>query len=113
MATKKKSAKKRKGGGTLDVPVPGDAPIIVGGGGSVYVWQKLDLTPTTVNPASDDPNFGVNPGAPKPERNRDKYSCVRNLHVHKKIFFFNGKIGDPEQELKVEDAKQWYLRFEK
>lgn len=93
--------------------VPGDPPIIIGGGGSVYVWQKLDTTPTTVNPSSDDPGIGVKPGAPKPEKNRDQYSCVRNNHVHKQIFFFNGKDGDPEQELNVKDKDKWFIRFEK
>jgi hypothetical protein len=65
MAAKKKAKKSRR------LVVPGDPPIIVGGGGSVYIWQKLDLTPTTVNPASDDPDIGVKPGAPKPAQNRD------------------------------------------
>ena len=111
MVAKKKVAKKKRAGTKL--LVPGDPPIIIGGGGSAYIWQKLDLTPTTVNPASDDPVIGVNPGAPKPESNRDKYNCVRNKHVHKKIFFFNGQAGDPEQELAVKDKDKWYIRFEK
>jgi hypothetical protein len=58
----------KKSGGTKRKPnlLPGDPPILVGGGGSVYMWTRLDDPPIPVNPGSNDPGTGINPGAPVP-----------------------------------------------
>jgi hypothetical protein len=48
-----------RGEGKKPLIVPGDAPIIVGGGGSTWIWIKKDSNPQLVNPA--DPWGGFDP----------------------------------------------------
>ena len=85
-----------------------DPPIIVGGGGSTYVWTKLDQDPRPVNPQLDNPGIGISPGAPTPHT-RDSYSCYRMKGDPPKIYFFD---GDDLHELTIKKIKTWYLRID-
>ena len=100
----KKSGTKRKPNLEL-----GDPPIIVGGGGSVYVWVKLGQSQTPVNPSLNDASIGIKPGAPKPA-NRQLYSCSRVSRTPPRVFFYSG-AGD-EQELEIDNAATWFVRVE-
>ena len=60
MATKKKTPKKRK---SRTRALPGDAPIIVGGGGSTFIWIKKELDPQLVRP-DDVPGSAPQPHTP-------------------------------------------------
>lgn len=108
-----KGAKKKGGGpkrrGKL---LDSDPPILVGGGGSSYLWINLDQEQRPVNPQSNNPNTGVNPGAPTP-MNRANYTCSRVTRNPPKIFFCNG-VNPAEVELVIPPAGRstWYLRFE-
>lgn len=86
-----------------------DPPIIVGGGGSSYVWVRLDQDERPVNPESDDDDFGVKKKAPKP-KTRGKYGCNRNKHKAKKIVFFDGKNNPVTY--KIEDDDTFWITVE-
>ena len=105
MATKKTPRKRKP---TL---LESDPPIMVGGGGSSYLWVNLDQDQRPVNPSSNDPNTGVNPGSPLP-KNRGNYSCSRVSNTPPQIFFSDGV--SPEVSLKVppKGRNTWYVRFE-
>ena len=107
MATKKKSTsvskKSRKPALTI-----GDPPILVGGGGSSYVWVSLNQNERPVNPSSNDPNTGINPGAPTP-RTRGNYTASRVTGSPVQIYFSDGV--NPEVQLNIRDHKTWYIRF--
>src|SRR5262245_11159114 len=100
--TAKKTPRKKKRKGML---VDGDPPILVGGGGSAYIWVNLDQNERPVNPSSNDPNTGVKPGAPKP-RTRADYTCSRVIRTPPTIFFFDGVEG---YALEIQDTKTWFI----
>jgi hypothetical protein len=108
MATKQKAVKK-KGPGKLDIG--SDPPILVGGGGSSYLWVNLDQDQRPVNPSSNNPNTGINPGAPTPTTRAD-YTCSRVARTPPRIFFNDGV--NPEVPLAIPPAGRtsWYIRFE-
>jgi hypothetical protein len=92
-----------------DDPLPVDPPILVGGGGSTYVWVRTDLGSQDVNPISDDPGNGIKPGSKKP-KTRGYYNCQRNNDSPKSVIFCNGV--DPEETLNIKNKNKWYLRVE-
>ena len=112
--TTKGASKKRGGaskkGGTKRKPalVPGDPPIIIGGGGSSYIWVNLDQDQRPVNPSSNNPATGINPGAPTPTT-RGNYTASRVLRTPPQVYFFDGV--KPEVQLKIADVKTWYIRL--
>ena len=86
-----------------------DPPVLVGGGGSSYIWVNLGQGPTQVPPNS------VSPTAPSPH-SRDNYSCSKITNSPVRLFFNNGvtpgKAGEEELEIPVGTPRdQWYLRF--
>jgi hypothetical protein len=109
MATKKKSKSTRKRGGPrFDL---GDPPILVGGGGSSYLWVNLSQGQRPVNPSSNNPSTGINPGSPTP-KTRANYSASRVTGSPTQVFFYDGV--NPEVQLDIPPAgrKTWYIRFE-
>lgn len=109
MATKKKTAKKRGGTGGGKLDVGSDPPILVGGGGSVYLWTKLDQDERPVNPQLDNAGIGINPGAPTP-KTRSDYSCCRLKNdPSPDIFFFDGTT---KHKLKILNFKTWFLQID-
>ena len=97
----------KKGKSVLDGTNP---PILVGGGGSSYLWVNLDQKMVPVNPSLDDAIIGINPGAPTP-KDRDKYSASRTGGAPVQLFFFDGDPTKPEQQLHIQDKKKWYIRI--
>jgi hypothetical protein len=106
MATKKTSRKK-KARPLLD----SDPPILVGGGGSSYLWVNLDQDQRPVNPSSNDPNTGINPGSPMP-RTRGNYTCSRVAKTPPRIVFYDGVNSEVPLNVPVAGRKTWYIRFE-
>jgi hypothetical protein len=106
MATKKKSKGTKRNGGKLTL---GDPPILVGGGGSAYIWVDLTQDQRPVNPSLDNATIGIKPGAPKPDT-RANYGCTRVNGAPARGFFFSGKGN--EQKLDITDAKSWYIKVE-
>jgi hypothetical protein len=104
MATKKKSKGTRRNGGKLDL---GDPPILVGGGGSAYLWVDLTQDQRPVNPSLDNATIGIKPGAPKPHT-RANYACTRINGAPAQVFFYSG--AGAERQLDIDDAKTWYIR---
>jgi len=100
MATRKKAGKK-KGLGRLDIGT--DPPILVGGGGSSYVWIKIDQLEAVVNPTLDDDAIGVKNGAPTPHT-RSAYLCFRLKHTHTKFVVNNGMDGDEDNRVKKDSV---------
>ncbi|HXM51152.1 MAG TPA: hypothetical protein VN956_25125 [Pyrinomonadaceae bacterium] len=106
MATKKKTKSTSKKGRKTRLDL-GDPPILVGGGGSVYVWIRLDDPPIPVNPGSNDPGTGIIPGSPVP-RNRSSYSCSRVNRVYKQIIFFDGV---DTHTLDIRNPRKFHVQF--
>jgi len=106
MATKKTSRKKKARRKLLDT----DPPILVGGGGSAYIWVNLNENERPVNPSSNDPNTGINPGAPTP-RSRGNYTASRVTGGPTRIFFYDGVNLEVQLDIPVAGRKTWYIRF--
>jgi len=102
---KKKGALKRRG------LVDTDPPILIGGGGSSYLWVNLDQDQRPVNPTSNNPTTGINPGAPTP-RNRGAYTCSRVLRTPPRIFFYDGVNPEVQLVIPPSGRSKWYIRFE-
>ena len=92
-----------------DEPLAMDPPILVGGGGSTYVWLRLDVGSQSVDPGSDDPTYGIKPGSKKP-KNRNNYSCHRNNDSPNSVIFCDGVGG--EVVLNIKNKNKWYIRCE-
>jgi len=108
MATKKKSkGTSKKNGGKLDL---GDPPILVGGGGSSYLWVNLTQGQRPVNPSSNNPSTGINPGSPTP-KTRGNYSASRVTGSPTQVFFYDGVNPEVQLDIPVAGRKTWYIRF--
>ena len=114
MAAKKKSKKKTRRKSTLLIS---DPPVLIGGGGSTYVWVNLTQDSRPVNPQSDNPGVGINPGAPMPATRSD-YSCSRVTRTPPRLYFHNGvtldAAGEPVEvplDIPVTGRPYWYIRF--
>ena len=108
MATKKKSksTSKRVRKPTLDL---GDPPILVGGGGSAYLWVSLTQDQRPVNPSLDNPSIGIKPGAPTPTT-RANYACSRVTKAPTTITIYTGAGG--EQSFTIADPRNWFMKVE-
>ncbi len=106
MATKKTSSNKKARRKLLDT----DPPILVGGGGSAYIWVNLNQNERPVNPSSNDPNTGINPGSPTP-RTRGNYTASRVTGAPAQIFFYDGVNPVVPLNIPVAGRKTWYIRF--
>jgi len=105
MVTKKASPRKKARRRLLDT----DPPILVGGGGSSYIWVNFNQGQRSVDPVSNDPSIGINPGAPTP-KTRGSYSASRVTGGPTKVFFYDGV--HPEVQLPIQPgSKTWYIRF--
>ena len=114
-AVKKKAAKRKRG--KKRFIVPGDAPILVGGGGSSYVWLKEAQGRRVVNPRSDDENTGVKPGAPTPSTRVDYEHCSRVNTNFAQIRFHDGVTMDAQGNraeviLRIQNDRRWYVCIE-
>jgi hypothetical protein len=111
MATKKKSKSTSKK--TRRTPFDlGDPPILVGGGGSSYLWVHLAQDQRPVNPSLDNPGIGINPGAPKPNT-RDNYICYRVKDTYSKITFYDGVNPQPTiLTIPMGGRASWSIKFE-
>jgi len=107
MATKKTSSKKRGHRKLLT----GDPPILVGGGGSSYLWVNLTQNERPVNPSSNNPNTGINPGAPTPLTRAD-YTCSRVTGTPPRIYFYDGVNPEVQLDIPLAGRKTWYIRLE-
>jgi hypothetical protein len=108
MAPKKTSPKKgRKKTNLLDT----DPPILVGGGGSSYLWVNLSQNERPVNPSSNDPVTGIKPGAPMP-RTRGDYTCSRVGRTPPTISFYDGVNPEIQLKIPVGGRTSWYIKFE-
>jgi hypothetical protein len=108
MATKKKAkGTSKKGGGTKFII--GDPPILVGGGGSAYLWVDLTQDQRPVNPSLDNATIGIKPGAPKPNT-RANYACSRVTKAPTTITIYTG--AGAEQSFTIVDAKTWFMKVE-
>jgi len=108
MATKKKTKGTKKNGGKLDL---GDPPILIGGGGSSYVWVHLAQDQRPVNPSLDNPGIGIKPGAPKPH-SRDNYICSRVKDSYSTITFNDG-VNTQSTILNIPPGSTgWSIKFE-
>jgi hypothetical protein len=110
MATKKKSKSTSKGGGKPRLDL-GDPPILVGGGGSSYLWVNLSQGQRPVNPSSNNPSTGINPGSPTP-KTRGNYSASRVTGSPTQVFFYDGVNPEEQLDIPVAGRKTWYIRFE-
>jgi hypothetical protein len=90
-----------------DAALMTDPPILVGGGGSTYVWVRLDMGSDVVDPTSDHPVAGIKAGSKKP-KHRERFSCSRNSHTPKYVVFCNGL--DQEEVFAIKNPNKWYLR---
>jgi hypothetical protein len=113
MAARKKSKTKTR----KSFMLPSDPPVLIGGGGSTYVWIQLEQDERPVNPQLDSPGKGINPGAPMPA-SRGDYSCSRIGRTPPKLFFHNGVSlgpnGEPVEvqlDIPVAGRPYWYIRF--
>jgi len=101
MATKKKPGKKsrRSKKNVLDT----DPPILVGGGGSSFIWIKKDLEPQLVDP------LGVPASAPQPP-DAILYYCFRVQGNIGKVVIEDGIAGPPSG--KGVNNKKYYVQFD-
>lgn len=106
MATKKTS-RRRKPSPLLET----DPPIMVGGGGSSYLWVNLGQDQRPVNPSSNNPNTGINPGAPVPLTRAD-YTCSRITRTPPRVFFCDGVNPEVPLVIPVAGRTKWYIRLE-
>ena len=102
MVTKKTTKKRRKS----HLDVGSDPPILVGGGGSSYVWVNFNEGQTGVNPN------GISPDAPSPST-KSKYSCSKITNTPVRLYFNDGATPGRagEKPLPIVNNKTWYIRF--
>lgn len=105
MATKKKSKSTSKKNRNPKLTI-GDPPILVGGGGSAYLWVDLYQDQRPVNPSSNNATIGIKPGAPTPTT-RANYACSRVTKAPTTITVYTGSGN--EQSFAIDDAKTWYV----
>jgi hypothetical protein len=105
MATKKTSSKKKP-----NPLLETDPPILVGGGGSAYLWVNLSQGQRPVNPSSNNPSTGINPGSPTP-KTRGDYSASRVTGSPTQVFFYDGVNPEVQLDIPVAGRKTWYIRF--
>jgi hypothetical protein len=106
MATKKTARRKKRGADSA----PTDPPILVGGGGSSYIWVNLSQNERPVNPTSNDPNTGINPGSPTPGT-RANYTASRVLRTPPTVFFYDGVNPEVKLDIPVAGRKTWYIKI--
>jgi hypothetical protein len=99
MATKKKTRKKPRGKRRL---VGSDPPIMVGGGGSSFIWIAKDLDPQFFQPSE------VPGGAPKP-LSPDDYYCFRIQANIGKIVIDEGSGAGPGKPV---NEKKYSVKFQ-
>jgi hypothetical protein len=111
MAKAKPRSGAKKKSGTKRKPnlVPGDPPILVGGGGSTYLWVNLNQDERPVNPSSNNPATGINPGSPTPT-NRGDYTCSRIIRTPPQVYFYDGVNVEVELNIPVAGRRTWYVR---
>ena len=105
---KKKASTRKRGRKKL---LAGDPPILVGGGGSAYLWVNLAQNQRPFNPSSNNPNTGINPGAPTPATRSD-YTASRVVVAPTTLFFYDGVNPEIQLDIPVGGRKIWYVRFE-
>jgi hypothetical protein len=110
MATRKNAKKKKRGRVKTHLDIGSDPPVLVGGGGSAYLWVSLDQDQHPVNPESDDPGVGIKPGAPVPH-SRGKYACSKISNGPVKLYFFDGVSGEVQLTIPTAGKDTWYIRF--
>lgn len=92
-----------------NLSVGSDPPILIGGGGSSYIWVKFSENQTPQNPN------GVSPNTPSPNT-KSQYSLSKISNAPVRLFFNDGvtpgKPGEVELYIPVGTPRdQWYIRF--
>src|SRR5689334_19913253 len=97
MATTKKSSK---------LNIGSDPPVLIGGGGSSFIWVDFNEGQTGVNPN------GVPANAPSPST-KSKYSCSKISNTPVRLYFNDGTTPGAagEKPLSIVNNKTWYIRF--
>jgi hypothetical protein len=100
MATKKKSRKTKSRG---QPPLAGaDPPIMVGGGGSAFIFMAKDLDPQLVEPSA------VPGGAPQPP-DPNQYYCFRVNGNIGNLVLDEGNGGPPSGH--PANGKKFFVKF--
>jgi hypothetical protein len=106
MATKKKGAKASR---RNKLDIGSDPPVLVGGGGSSFIWVNTNQGQTMINPNS------VPATAPTPHTKSD-YSLSKIINGPVRLYFNNGVTPGPAGEVPLQippgaPRDQWYIRF--
>lgn len=84
------------------VMLDSDPPILVGGGGSSFIWIRKDLDPQLVDP------LGVPAAAPKPAH-PDSYYCFR---LQGNVMKINVDDGSGSSGPKPANGKKFHVQFD-
>jgi hypothetical protein len=102
-----KGASKKSGRKRLARMLPTDPPILVGGGGSTFIWIRKDLVPQLVDPT------GVPSSAPQPHTPDQYYCFTCTAHNTRNITTDDGNSASPNPGApKGVNSRKHYVQFD-
>lgn len=106
-STKSRSSKKggAKKGKSKKLVLPGDPPIIVGGGGSAFVWIRKDLEPSLVDGTT------IPASAPQPAH-PDQYYCFKCSGINLAKIIVDEGNGAGAGPPKITNARKNVTQFD-